>query len=491
MHTDEAVHAAKFGLLLEEGSYIYDPADFHGPTLYYFTLPGAWIKGIRNLRDLDARTVRMVPVFFGVALVLLTACCGGMSREAALWAALLAAVSPAMAYYSRYYIQETLLVCFTFISILAFRQWFRCGEGSRSVWWMIGTGICLGLMHATKETALLAWIAMAGGILLTLTWEVIVAGKPEVPKVRPIQGALIVLVALLTSAMLVSQGFRNPQAIAESWTTYGQYLHRAKGAGIHNHPWQFYFHRLLFYKNAPGPVWSEALAVGLGMVGTVGALRPRAVRDGRRRFSLFVAFYTMILAAIYTFIPYKTPWCMLGFFHGLILLAGIGIVTLLNGLRWPVVRATAYVVLLAAVFQLGQQAYRTCFVYCADTRNPYVYGQTSSDVVRIEERVRGLTMLHPDGDDMLVKVYAQEYWPLPWYLREFKRVGYWQTLPDASQSLDAPVIIVAPEFQEMLDQRLQDQYIREYRGLRPEVPVLVYVESELWKTFLASQEGKS
>jgi predicted membrane-bound mannosyltransferase len=37
MHTDEAVDAIKFGALLEKGSYIYDPAEYHGPTLNYFT----------------------------------------------------------------------------------------------------------------------------------------------------------------------------------------------------------------------------------------------------------------------------------------------------------------------------------------------------------------------------------------------------------------------------------------------------------------------
>ncbi|MHC4329093.1 MAG: hypothetical protein ACYSWW_13350 [Planctomycetota bacterium] len=31
MHGDEAVHADKFRLLLEEGLYTYDPNEYHGP----------------------------------------------------------------------------------------------------------------------------------------------------------------------------------------------------------------------------------------------------------------------------------------------------------------------------------------------------------------------------------------------------------------------------------------------------------------------------
>jgi predicted membrane-bound mannosyltransferase len=38
MHCDEAVHADKFGTLLEQGRYEYSTVDYHGPTLYYMAL---------------------------------------------------------------------------------------------------------------------------------------------------------------------------------------------------------------------------------------------------------------------------------------------------------------------------------------------------------------------------------------------------------------------------------------------------------------------
>ena len=45
MHADEAVHADKFGTLLEGGDYAYDLSEYHGPTLYYLTLLPAWLRG--------------------------------------------------------------------------------------------------------------------------------------------------------------------------------------------------------------------------------------------------------------------------------------------------------------------------------------------------------------------------------------------------------------------------------------------------------------
>src|SRR5690349_15223160 len=71
MHHDEANQALKFGSLLERGSYSYDYRDHHGPTLYYLTLPSAWLGGRHTLASLDEATLRRVPVFFGLVTILL------------------------------------------------------------------------------------------------------------------------------------------------------------------------------------------------------------------------------------------------------------------------------------------------------------------------------------------------------------------------------------------------------------------------------------
>src|SRR3970282_72828 len=71
MHHDEGNQAGRFGTLLETGEYRYDRRDHHGPTLYYLTLPFAWMRGQSTLAALDERTLRMVPAIFGAGLLLL------------------------------------------------------------------------------------------------------------------------------------------------------------------------------------------------------------------------------------------------------------------------------------------------------------------------------------------------------------------------------------------------------------------------------------
>ena len=114
MHGDEAVHAVKFGKLLEQGNYSYNRYEYHGPTLNYLTLIPARLSSAKTLAELNEFTLRIVPVFFGLLLILtpllLTK---GLGQYAVVFAAIFTAISPAFVFYSRYYIHEMLLVCFT------------------------------------------------------------------------------------------------------------------------------------------------------------------------------------------------------------------------------------------------------------------------------------------------------------------------------------------------------------------------------------------
>ena len=69
MHTDEAVHGVKFGDLLENGHYEYDPHEFHGPSLNYLTLPVARLGGAETLTQTSETHLRLVPAICGILLI--------------------------------------------------------------------------------------------------------------------------------------------------------------------------------------------------------------------------------------------------------------------------------------------------------------------------------------------------------------------------------------------------------------------------------------
>jgi len=303
MHADEAVQAAIFRKLWLEGRYEYDPDEFHGPTLPYATLPSAWLSGAATFAQTDAATYRVVPVVFGAGLILLLCLLDdALGKPAALCAGVLTAISPAMVFYSRYYIHETLLVFLTLAAIGAGWRYARSGKLA----WCLVAGACLGLMQATKETCVLVYLAMGIGLACEAAWSwrtrgrgsekgdaaLFRCGKELRPRLRhglltvplgvgsedpgaggtvrrpchnsgrpchnsavPLAGtarpgfrpwhlAAGLAAAILVALTLLSSFFTNPRGPADGVLTYLPWLSRAGGDTPHVHPWYYYLHLL-------------------------------------------------------------------------------------------------------------------------------------------------------------------------------------------------------------------------------------------------------
>lgn len=499
MHTDEAVHAVKLGELIDQGRYIYNPDEYHGPTIYYFTLPLLWLTGVHSYAQIPSEIpLRLTLALFGAGMILLSLLVAdGLGRRASLVAGLLTALSPAMVFYSRYYIQEILFVFFTFATIAAAWRYTR----QRRLGWAIAVGVCMGFMQATKETCVIVYFSMIAGALLTAFWSLWIDRRPlRLSRYcRHWHVAVALAVALVVGLLLLSAFLTNPHGLLDAFKSYAHYLGRGSsgdsstnGSAVHNHPWHFYLHILAFYRNAPGPWWSEGLTLALALVGVVAALRPRSALRMRANIHLlrFLAFYTILMTAIYSAVPYKTPWCLLGFLHGMILMAGVGAVAIWSRLPAPPARLALLAVFALGCWNLGAQAGRASNKFSADTRNPYVYGHTSSNLLRMVARIEDLQKVHPAHYQMVIKmvVPGADYWPLPWYLRRFPNIGYWNGIPDPPEDLDAPIVIVDPKLELQLENGiLKQKYITSHNGLRPDVVLGTMVQEDLWEKYLAAR----
>jgi len=479
MHGDEANQALKTGALLQNGVYRYDPIDHHGPSLYYAALPIAWLRGQTAFAQMDEMTVRLVPVIFGVGLALLLLLVGdGLGRPAAVCAGVLTAISPAMVYYSRYYIQEMLLVFFTFAAI-------ACGwrlVSSRRTRWAVLTGLSLGMMHATKETCVLAFAAMGAALAALYVWQWAAGERVRIRDVVSVRHMAIASVsALAVSVLFFSSFFTHWRGVVDSVWCYRNYLVRSEGANIHAGPWYTYLKMLFFTQDVAGPWWSEGLILGLAAVGLVRALWPRCAP-----FVRFVLFYSLVLTVLYAAVPYKTPWCLLSFLHGFILLAGVGAATLVRVVPTRPVKLLVALAIAAGATQLAWQAYRTTYVFHTDRRNPYVYAHTGADLLHMVEQVEEIAAVSPAGRDTPIKVIAPaaDYWPLPWYLRRFSSVKY---LVDVPEEPDAPMVIALASIDDALEAKLKGTYFPAQRGLRPNVLMILRIRWDLWEKFIATR----
>ena len=522
MHPDEANQAWKTGLLWQTGDYRYDPAEHHGPTLYYLTLPVLWLAGPGDFAQTTETQYRLLPALAGVGLVGAICLLGkALGAGPVLGAATLTALSPVMVFYSRYYIQEMLLVLFTLGVLVCLARWRQSKSLSERVFWTALGGGCWGLMAATKETWVLALGAMGAAALLCTLWNcwlVPPSKSPLAPPRRPGWPTWVILAvvglcgAAATAGVFYTSFGAHPEGIRNALGASRVYLDRGLEAGPHRHAPLFYVERLLAYR-AKGVFWSEGLILGLAVVGGGWAFWPRKqphlgelpqVEPTDRGFVRFLTFYTVFLTILYSAIPYKTPWCAIQFWHGWILLAGVGGWRLMI---WPSGWANRWlarltVAALGALVGLGVghlawQSWLLNFngrLYADGERNPWVYAHTAVHVLRLAERMEQLAAVSPEGYAMTIHVIMPDnYWPLPWYLRQFdqERVGYWDRVEDwaeAHHRLPPPhVVIVQVEFADQTNPLLQENYNSQMLfRLRPEVFLRVYVRQDLWEAFLKS-----
>ena len=301
-------------------------------------------------------------------------------------------------------------------------------------------------MHSTKETCIIAFASMLLALLFMLLMQFRQMSISSVVKaIKPLHVIVAIAAAVVVSILFYSSFFTNPDGILDSFRAYTNYFNRANQNNSHIHPWYYYLDILTWIEGFEKPAWNEDLIVIAAAFGFVVVM----VKRYRAPFNLslirFIAFYTLIMTVTYSIIPYKTPWCLLGFLHGMILLAAVGVAALIKmSLYWWEKLVVGFLLVLFGLLLPAVQALSLSYRYYADPSNPYVYAHPTTDVFDITRRIEEVAQAHPDGRNIYIQVIcpAGDYWPLPWYLRSFPNVGWWSDVDENIPSF--PVIIASP-----------------------------------------------
>jgi predicted membrane-bound mannosyltransferase len=172
---------------------------------------------------------------------------------------------------------------------------------------------------------------------------------------------------------------------------------------------------------------------------------------------------------IYSAIPYKTPWLALNLWLPLVILCGLGVEALWLQItndtgRWMI--AMAFAVLLASS---GQQTKTFVFDKPIDDKNPYAYAHTTEDILRLPARLEELARQKNPAQPRIA-VVAADAWPLPWYLRKFSNVGFWQP---GQETGPADFFITTTDVSSQLGEGLK-QFRPEYFGVRLNVLLILW-----------------
>jgi len=454
MHTDESINAYIVGEVIEGSPYHYDPQDRHGPTLAEITVPLLRLQGVKTFPAITESQLRLVPVLAGTLGVLLF----GAAVEAfgfipCLLAALLFAFAPLPLYYSRYFIHETLFGVATFGLIFAGNQAFQKNSlGSALI-----AGACAAFMLACKETAGLHFVALALAAAICHLWSTkSFAAKTFFSRRIWIAGVLAFVVAGL---LLFTWAGQNWQAPLDLVRAIPHFAVRAEGQGHEKH--FAYYLRLL----ASG--WSGKVLGVLAILGIWRSVCSASISATPLR--RFVALYGALILIIYSSIPYKTPWLALNFWLPMALLIGVAVEWL--WLTWPKMFPRVALVLgcLAIGALIAHDSHHWVFQDPADERNPYAYAHTQTDVLDLPVRIAQLCQQKHLAQPRIA-VVAEDPWPLPWYLRAYSQIGFWQPGQDPG---NADFYITTSDVPTNL-MTLLKPYRSEFFGVRPNVLLILW-----------------
>ncbi|OHB99856.1 MAG: hypothetical protein A3G70_07915, partial [Planctomycetes bacterium RIFCSPLOWO2_12_FULL_39_13] len=464
-HSDEGVNGNFLLNLYNNNYYHYDPANYHGPFLYYIGLIPSYIFGFTDF------SFRLLPVLFGIMVVaLLYPLRSRLGRMGLLTTGLLIALSPAISFFSRDTIHETYLVFFSLAVVVSFFLYSETRK-SRYIYFAASS---LAFVITIKETYIVTFAVYAVSLVIAYCVEIVFSPKgTRYPRYKGIFSTfaidckknkyaigISVGIFLIINFLLYSSFFTYYGGINDILTTLKIWSKTGIESG-HNKPFIYYFKVMYRY---------ELPVLVLGIAGFYYAFRHR------NKFTMFVSSWAILIYITYSFIPYKTPWLIINILLPLAIMGGIfvnGIYTIVKK-KWHY--AVFYPIYVCIFGFSGYHAIMLNFNNYDDERCELVYVQTKRDIYNLLDRLESLSNVC--GRNMDINIVSKEYWPLPWYLREYKNAKFWGTVID---NPNAPVIIVDKSGEDELKKKLKGDYKKERFVLRPGVWLVVYVQQGLYE----------
>ena len=445
-HHDESVNGWFVDGILSRGYYIYDPQNYHGPLFFYILtlfekIFGRSIESLRFSTVIFASLITFTPFLFRKWI--------GM--PAAWIAALIFTLSPALIFYSRYSIHET---PFALACILFFYFWLRIREEGFHFKTILGFGFTLGAMATLKENFVLYGASL--GLAEAVVWAY--DRKPPVKFDRQFWLGLLAgfTIAAVIIAVTFTGFFQDPNGIPNFFKAFALWFQTGEKGNGHQKPFFYWIKIMAEFE------WYALI----GLLLTPLAFNRKVPQELR-----LVSVLSAALWLLYSIVSYKTPWCMLSYYWGLILVTSYWSAKLLaTRYRYAVLTVGAL-----GLIYCGYRAYDVAYANPDQENHAYIYGQTFHDMMvplnQIVARGKADPNLH---QTLRMQVSSSFTWPLPYVLGEFKQVGYFGET-NTPAVLDGDEVIMDKSFEANLAPRLKGTYTRiETRSRQWAAPIIFF-----------------
>src|SRR5262249_14444444 len=112
----------------------------------------------------------------------------------------------------------------------------------------------------------------------------------------------------------------------------------------------------------------------------------------------------------------------------------------------------------------------------------YVYAHTRRSLLKLVDEIDRYAQRSSSGKDIGITIVSPDYWPLPWYFRDYKHVGYFAHMTPTTE----PLIIASEAQRSEMQATFGSNYQQVSSGLnpggtfalRPGVELLLYVRRD-------------
>jgi uncharacterized protein (TIGR03663 family) len=466
-HFDEGINGWFVDQVVKNGFYRYDPTNYHGPLHFYVLLIFEDLFG----RNLWALRLPVVLVSIG-CVWLIFKFEPLVGRNVSRIAALAMAISPGFVFYGRYAIHEVWLQLFSTMFILGLLGLWKFGR--LNYLWYAGMG--LAGMILTKETYA---IHVACAILAIPTLAVSYA-LSRVPDAKPakqawswIDLAMVLGVGAAAIIFFYSGTFFNWDGLKGLYLAFKAWTETGTAGHGHEKAWDYWFKMM-------GPSWETGgenfTAYELPML--AGLILCLFCQKFKNLSVRYLAIYGVGSLVAYSYVKYKTPWCVISFGWPFLFVLGAWVLLVRPKNLRKVYVTIGVLLCLSLVRSVWLNYFR-----CSSPTEPYAYVQTYNDIFKLSKPLLTLAKRDPAYYHLTGHLIRSSIYPLPWTLGDFDRVGYYEG-GNMPANVDGDFLLVQQDKIKDVESKLKGSYYTEMMTLRNyQDPSKIFFSAKVFKEF--------
>jgi hypothetical protein len=347
-------------------------------------------------------------------------------------------------------------------------------RGTLTYVWYAGAGLTG--MILTKETYAIH-VACA---VLAIPVLIVSNALSRVPDAKPakqtwtyIDLAMILGIGAAAIIFFYSGTFFNWEGVKglylafKAWTETG-----ATGHG-HEKAWDYWFKMM-------GPSWETGGTnfTGYELPMLAGLILCVFCQKFKNLSLRYLAIYGVGSLIAYSYVKYKTPWCIISFGWPFLFIFGAAILLV----RPKNLRKTYVAIAVLLCLSLGRSIWLNYF-RCSSPTEPYAYVQTYNDIFKLSKPLLKLAKRDPSYYHLTGHLIRSSIYPLPWVLGDFDRVGYYEG-GNMPANVDGDFLLVQEDKIKEVESKLRGSYYTEMMTLRNyQEPSKIFFSAQVFKEF--------